>query len=60
MTQKDQELIAKAKKLDCIRWFDINEMIETADTDEAKKELDRIQTRKIRAEEYHTDRYLHY
>lgn len=60
MTQHDKDLIAKAKRLDCIRWFDINDMIDQADTEEARKELDRIQTRKIRAEEYHTDRYLHY
>lgn len=42
MTENDKRLIAAARKLDCIYWSDAAYMANKADTEEARRELDRI------------------
>lgn len=52
MTEKDKNLIARARRLPPSYWGDIDSLIEQADTDEAKDALRTIQKAKHHAEEY--------
>ena len=52
MTEKDKNLIARARRLPPSYWGDIDGLIEQADTDEAKDALRTIQKAMHHAEEY--------
>ena len=51
MTDNDKELIKKAHEIDCIRWWEVDELIEKADTEEAKNKLKFIRSFKYHQEE---------
>jgi len=51
MTDKDKELIRKARATYCTQWYMVEAMIEEADTKEAKEELRRIAIHKYHREE---------
>lgn len=50
MTENDRELIRKAWDINCIYWSTIDELMEQADTPEAKEQL-----RVIRSFKYHME-----
>lgn len=50
MTEKDRSLIQEANSIDYIYWSSIEYLIEQADSDEAKSELNRIMNHKYRQE----------
>uniref|UniRef100_A0AAU8AUT0 Uncharacterized protein n=1 Tax=Dulem virus 40 TaxID=3145758 RepID=A0AAU8AUT0_9CAUD len=52
MTEKDKNLIARARKLPPSRWAEIDNLIEQADTDKAIEALRTIQKAKHHAMEY--------
>ena len=51
MTDNDKELIKKAHEIDYIRWWEVDELIEKADTEEAKNKLKFIRSFKYHQEE---------
>lgn len=51
MTEKDRELIKKAWETDYIYWASIDELMEQADTEEAKGQLKSIRSFKYHQEE---------
>lgn len=51
MTEKDRELIKKAWEIDYIYWGYIDELMEQADTEEAKEQLKSIRSFKYHQEE---------
>ena len=51
MTEKDRELIKKAWEIDYIYWASIDELMEQADTEEAKAQLKSIRSFKYHQEE---------
>lgn len=53
MTEHDLMLISQAESVDHTQWFDINELIPMADTDEAREKLRRIKITKHHREEYY-------
>lgn len=53
MTDKDKMLIEKAREVSCIDWYTIDELIEQAESNEAKEWLHSIQSSKYHTEEYH-------
>lgn len=52
MTDHDKELIDEARYYPPSYWGDIDELIEQADTEEAKEKLRRIQISLYHADEY--------
>lgn len=52
MTEKDLELIKRAKNIPYTRWYDIEDLEKEADTEEARKQL-----RSILSYKYHTEEY---
>lgn len=42
MTDKDRKLIAEAERLPCARWYEVADLQEEADTNEAREHLRRI------------------
>ncbi len=53
MTEKDLELIERAKNIPYTRWYDIEELENEADTEEARKQLHSIMSTKYHTEEYY-------
>lgn len=51
MTEKDKKLIKKAWDVDYIYWSSIDELMEQADTEEAKEKLKSIRSFKYHQEE---------
>lgn len=51
MTEKDKKLIEKAWETDYIEWSSIDELMEQADTEEAKEKLKSIRSFKYHQEE---------
>lgn len=51
MTEKDKKLIKKAWDIDYIYWSAIDELMEQADTEEAKEQLKSIRRFKYHQEE---------
>lgn len=51
MTENDIRLIEDSKKIPYTMWWKIDELIEKADTDAARKQLDLIQSIKYHKEE---------
>lgn len=51
MTEKDKKLIQKAWDIDYIYWPTIDELMEQADTEEAKEQLKSIRSFKYHQEE---------
>lgn len=51
MTENDIRLIEDSKKIPYTMWWKIDELIEKADTDAARKQLDLIQSIKYQKEE---------
>lgn len=51
MTEKDKKLIQKAWEIDYIYWGYIDELMEQADTEEAKEQLKSIRSFKYHQEE---------
>ena len=52
MTEKDFELIERAKNIPYTRWYDIEDLEKEADTEEAREQL-----RSILSTKYHTEEY---
>ena len=52
MTKKDKKLIKKANEYCAIQWFKVDELIEQAESEEAKNELRTISSRLYHQEEY--------
>lgn len=52
MSEKDKDLIAKARATNCIDWSSIDELIEQAESPEAKERLRVIRNHKYHLEEY--------
>lgn len=52
MTRKDKNLIRKANACWAIEWFKVEEMVEQAESEEAKNELRTISSRLYHQEEY--------
>ena len=52
MSEKDKDLIAKARATNCIDWSSIDELIEQAESPEAKEHLRVIRNSKYHMEEY--------
>lgn len=57
MTEKDRSLIQEANSIDYIYWSSIEYLIEQADSDEAKSELNRIMNHKYHQEEHFAGTY---
>lgn len=53
MTKKDLELIERAKNIPYTRWYDIEDLENEADTEEAREQLRSIATSKYHTEEYY-------
>lgn len=53
MTDKDKMLIEKAREVSYIDWYTIDELIEQAESNEAKEWLHSIKSSKHHTEEYH-------
>lgn len=52
MSDKDKKLIAQARATNCIFWSSIDELIEQAESPEAKEQLRVIRNSKYHIEEY--------
>lgn len=52
MSEKDKKLIADAEKLHYSDWYKIDDMMEQADSEEAKERLKIIRSSKYHEEEY--------
>lgn len=52
MSEKDKALIDRAWKISCFNWFEIDNLIEQAESPEAKERLRVIQNHKYHLEEY--------
>ena len=55
MTENDKQLIKNANNLSCVDWYLADKLVETADTVEAKTELQNIAKRLYHKDEYLTD-----
>jgi len=55
MTENDKQLIKNANHLYCVDWYLADKMVEKADTEEAKKQLQDIAKRLYHKEEYLAD-----
>lgn len=53
MSEKDKMLIEKAREVSYIDWYTIDELIEQAESNEAKERLHSIRSLKYHTEEYH-------
>ena len=53
MTKNDKELIAQAEATGYTEWFDIDDLMKKADSDEARERMRVIRTKKFHEEEYH-------
>ena len=54
MSEKDKSLIEQARKTSYIEWYLISDLIEQAESREAKEMLHNIQSSKYHTEEYYT------
>lgn len=54
MSEKDKSLIEQARKTSYIEWYLISDLIEQAESREAKEMLHSIQSSKYHTEEYYT------
>lgn len=54
MSEKDKSLIEQARKTSYIEWYLISDLIELAESREAKEMLHSIQSSKYHTEEYYT------
>ena len=52
MSEKDKALIDRAWKISCFNWSEIDNLIEQAESPEAKERLRVIQNHKYHLEEY--------
>lgn len=52
MTEKDEQLIRQAEKLSCTRWYEVQDLIARADTEEAREHLRAIESLLYHREEY--------
>lgn len=52
MSEKDRALIDQAREISCFNWFEIDNLIEQAESPEAKERLRVIQNHKYHLEEY--------
>lgn len=55
MSDKDKALIDRAWKISCFNWGEIDNLIEQAESPEAKERLRVIQNHKYHLEEYKCD-----
>lgn len=53
MSEKDKALIEKARSISYTEWYSIEELIEQAESNEAKERLHSIQSSKYHTEEYY-------
>ena len=53
MTEKDFELIERAKNIPYTHWYDIEDLEKEADTEEAREQLHSILSYKYHTEEYY-------
>lgn len=53
MSEKDKSLIAQARATSYIKWYLIADLIEQAESQEAKETLHSIQSSKYHTEEYY-------
>lgn len=52
MSEKDKELIKQAWAISCFDWYEIDGLIEQAESPEAKEELRTVRNHKYHMEEY--------
>lgn len=52
MSEKDSELIQKARSIKYVNWYMIDDLIEQAETEETRETL-----KSIRSSKYHTEEY---
>lgn len=52
MSEKDRALIDQAREISCFNWFEIDNLIEQAESPEAKERLRVIRNNKYHLEEY--------
>lgn len=53
MSEKDKELIEKARSISYTEWYAIEELIKQAESNEVKERLHSIQSSKYHTEEYY-------
>lgn len=55
MTQTDIDLINQAQSLNYTQWYEVEQLIKQATSQEAKQKLHNIRTHLYHLEEYHAD-----